>query len=175
MTIKNEFPFWNFVFKQGVIYGLVMLIISTSFDLLGIAQTNWSWLPLIPAIVILFYTIQERKKTQNNFITFSEGMSVGIVSGIIGGFISTLFSILYFNLILPERKQALLNASRRQIEERYPDMSEEQINQALSYSEYAFQPHIFLAVGMVVNIIFVSLVVLILAAILKKEKNNPFE
>ncbi len=75
---------------------------------------------------------------------------------------------------MPERKQHIFNNARKQIEERYPNMPENQIDQAVSYSEYIFQPHIFFIFGLVMSLIISSIIGFILASILKKER-NPFE
>ncbi|TAE69075.1 MAG: DUF4199 domain-containing protein [Bacteroidetes bacterium] len=174
MTEKNVFPFWNFVLKQGLIYGLITIVIFTIFDLTGLSQTSVAWFGFLVPLVVLYVGMQERKKMQEGFLTTSEGFFTGFSTGMIGSAVSNIFTIAYYHVLLPERKQNMLNLARKQIEEKYPDMSDKDIDFAVSYSEYAFQPHILLLLGLLMSLIISSIIAGILAAILQKEK-NPFE
>ncbi len=81
MAEKNVFPFWNFITRQSLIYGLVMIVVFTVFDLLDLSQTNFSWFSMLIPVLVLYFALQERKKTEDGFLSMQEGFLTSFLVG----------------------------------------------------------------------------------------------
>jgi hypothetical protein len=172
MEETSKYSFWNNVFKQGIIYAVAVSIIATIFDLFALSFTNWGYLFLFLPIFLIVNAIQERKKIQEGIISFNQGLSTGWTTAIIGSFLSSIYSAIYYNVILPAQKGIALEKMKEMFER--IGLKENQLDEIIEKQAQNFEPQWIILYGTINGIIVGLIFSLIIAAIFKKDK-NPFE
>ena len=161
--------------KYGLIYGLISIIM---FIFLQVTKLDQSIIASILGFAVmigaLIWILNDFKKNNQGFMSFSEGFGLGMLVYLIGGTISGLFSILYMNVLDPSYVANKIAEARANMEQQNPNLTDEQIDFALSWSSYFMQPIPFFIVVMVFTLVIGAIVSLILAAILKKDNPEPY-
>lgn len=94
----------------GLFLGLFIIVTTTLVYALDISLFTASWYGLLSMTVIVVfgaYAAIQAKKNQGGFLTFKETFTSFLVAVLVGLSISTLFSVLLFNVIDPEAKQII--------------------------------------------------------------------
>ena len=94
----------------GLFLGLFIIVTTTLVYALDISLFTASWYGLLSMTVIVVfgaYAAIQAKKNQGGFLTFKETFTSFLVAVFVGLSISTLFSVLLFNVIDPEAKQII--------------------------------------------------------------------
>lgn len=94
----------------GLILGLFVTVTTTLVYVIDITLFTASWYGVLSmAIIIVFgaYAAIQAKKKQGGFLTFKETFTSFFVAVLVGLSISTLFSVLLFNVIDVEAKQII--------------------------------------------------------------------
>jgi hypothetical protein len=94
----------------GLFLGLFIIVTTTLVYALDISLFTASWYGLLSMTVIIVfgaYAAIQAKKNQGGFLTFKETFTSFLVAVLVGLSISTLFSVLLFNVIDPEAKQII--------------------------------------------------------------------
>ena len=94
----------------GLFLGLFIIVTTTLVYALDISLFTASWYGLLSMTVIVVfgaYAAIKAKKNQGGFLTFKETFTSFLVAVLVGLSISTLFSVLLFNVIDPEAKQII--------------------------------------------------------------------
>lgn len=96
--------------RTGLFLGLFVVVTTTLVYVLDISLFTASWYGLLSmAIIIAFgaFAAIQAKKNQGGFLTFKETFTSFLVTVLVGLSISTVFSVLLFNVIDPEAKQII--------------------------------------------------------------------
>lgn len=100
--------------KNSMNYGLVLavfLIVMTSvIYAIDLNLFTSSWIGITTIVIITLFGIiatNKYKKTIGGYITFKEAFTSFFITVVLGFFISTLFSIILFNYIDPEAKAVI--------------------------------------------------------------------
>ena len=96
--------------RYGLYLGLFVVVTTTLVYVLDISLFTASWYGLLSmAIIIVFgaFAAIQAKKNKGGFLTFKETFTSFLVTVLVGLSISTVFSVLLFNVIDPEAKQII--------------------------------------------------------------------
>jgi hypothetical protein len=163
------------VSSNGLFYGLItggaMIVLSLILFLLDLYMNravNWiSYLVVIGGMV--WGTLEYRKKYSNGFLTFGKAFSSVFMIGLFAGIVSSIYLYIFIQFIHPGFVNELLDQARANILLSNPNMSDEQIEEAVSMSAKFMSPVMMVVWGLVTYAILSAIAGLILAIFLKKE------
>ena len=161
-------------------YGLILGIISVFLSVIAYVtnthlQPHWSVMLIGMAvfIAVLVYGIKAFKKQNGGFLSIGQALKVGIGIALIAALIGAVWMLLLTNVLEPDYMEQVAEVQREQMVEKFPDMSEAQLNQAMEMNAKFSSPWITIASSIVVNLFIGFLVALIVGAIMKQKR--PYE
>ncbi|WP_341227492.1 DUF4199 domain-containing protein [uncultured Arcticibacterium sp.] len=155
--------------KWGVICALATIILSTIINVTGMwKSTGASLLSVIPLVIFLVLGMKEYREANGEFMTYGEGLSVGMLIGAISALISSLWGMLYTTVIDSTFLEQVKDFQIEKMEE--SGLGEEQIDQALQMTEKFSGGGMMFIMGVLGSIFFAFLISLVVAAIMKKNK-----
>lgn len=161
--------------KWGSFLGVALMLITLVMYLTNQTTNSWfSLLTIIAMIVFLVLAMREYRSVSGGFMTYSEGLGIGALLSAVGGLISSTFIVFYNVVIDPTLQQRAFEQAREKLEEQ-GSMSDEQIDQALEISQKFQSPGFIFIAGVFGTIIVGFLLSLIIAAVIRRNKTNPFE
>lgn len=159
--------------QLAIKWGSILGVISIAFGLfnftMGITEGPLQWLGMIPTIIIIFLAHKEYKDSGDGFMTYGKGLGIGTLVSLVSGIISSVFSYVYLSFIDASYLDLVRERQIEQLEEQ--GMSDAQIEQALSFSEFFTSPMGLLIMGIIGAVIVGFIISLIISAITKK--NDP--
>lgn len=155
-------------------YGLYLALINISVLIimyLANIDKNWtiSIVSITISIAIFFYGIKAYKSANNDILTLSEALKVGLAIAVIGGIITALYSYIHYEFVYPEFIEMQRETAYNQMVERSPDMTNEQIEKAMSISDIFMNSTFFSLSAILGSLIFGLIISLIIGLIMKKE------
>jgi len=160
--------------KWGVILGIALILITLILYLTDQTSNPWfSVLTLVAMIAALVLAMQEYRNVNSGFMTYGEGVGIGALLSGVAGLLASAFSTFYNVVIDPTIQQRAFEQARERLENQ--GMSDEQIDQALEFSQKFQSPGFTFIAGVFGTIIIGALLSLIIAAFIRRNKNNPFD
>ena len=166
--------------KVIINYGLILGIISVFLSVIAYVtnthlQPHWSVMVIgmLVFIAVLVYGIKAFKKQNGGFLSIGQALKVGIGIALIAALLGALWMLLLTNVLEPDYMEQVSEVQREQMMERFPDMSEAQMEQAMEMNAKFSSPWITIASSIVVNLFIGFLVALIAGAIMKQKR--PYE
>jgi hypothetical protein len=158
--------------KYGLIIGLVFIVYGMIIQFLGmdmqtIQYANYAtYVFLIVAIVLAHKAFKEGG---DGFMSIGQGLGIGTLLSLVGSALSGVFSFIYLKFIDDSMLQKSLDYQMEQMESR--GMSDEQIEQAMGYTEKFMTPGMAAAMSVIVLVIIGFIFSLIISLFTKKA--NP--
>ncbi|MEY8848821.1 DUF4199 domain-containing protein [Psychroserpens sp. XS_ASV72] len=158
-------------------YGLYLALISiVVLVIMYVANIDKSW-PLsiasaLLSIAVFVYGIKAYKKSNNGFLTLGQAIKVGLAIAVVGGVISAIYSYFHYEFIYPEFIEMQKEVAYNQMIEQNPNMTEEQINQAMDISGIFMNSAFFSLSSILGSLIFGLIVSLIAGLVMKKEPHT---
>ena len=167
--------------QYGVFFGVIMVLEFVILYIIGIDTITSPAIGIVInllnffALPILFITLAciNFKKKNNGVISFSQCLKAGVTTAFIAALIYALFTVV-FNLIFPEFTQEMLEKTRTMMTERNPNMSQEQMDMALSWTEKFSSPFIVVPFTLAFYSFVGFIYSLIIGAILKNDRPQGY-
>lgn len=164
----------KFALKWGLITGVALIIYSTIlYTVGGMANTSLTMLVYVIIAALLTLGIREFKKLNGGYLTIGEGVGLGALLSAVSGILSSAYSVLYTTVIDPSVREQILNQVRAKMEDQ-GNLTDEQIDQALEISQKFQTPGLQLIFGILGSILVGVIFSLIISAIMRHKKDNPF-
>ena len=116
--------------------------------------------------------LEFRKKYSGGFLTYGKAFSSCFWIGLFAGVLASVYLFVFVQFIHPGFINELLDQARQNMLSSRPDMSEEQLEQALSISSKFMSPVMLVISGLVAYAAISAIIGLILAIFLKKEDHS---
>ncbi|HET9503902.1 MAG TPA: DUF4199 domain-containing protein [Hymenobacter sp.] len=155
--------------RYGLITGLISVIISFGLNITHLEQSPAKWLTLVVMVAGIMLGQQAFKKLNGAFMSYGQGLGVGMVVAGVSAVLSAAFSYIYVTFIDPEMTARLLDKARADMEAQ-GKMSDAQIDQAMHWTEMFVQGPALVAIALVGGIVMGLLISLITAAIFKNPR-----
>lgn len=167
-TPQTQPSVWSVGMKGGLYTGLVLVIFSLVTYLLDLGQNQAlsTIFILVSFIIGIYLTHKAFKEQGNGYMSYGQGLGLGVVLGLISGALGAIFSIIYLNLIDDTMLQRQMDQARYQLEEQ--GMSDAQIDQAMSVSEMMTSPIAMFFITILTYLFFSFIIALIVSAFTKK-------
>lgn len=159
----------------GVILGIISILISVIIYALGM-QYDQDWktgtIGIIAMVVIIFLGIKKLKEFNDGYLTLGQALKTGVGIALIGSIISVTYSLIFMNFIEPDFLENMLAKTEVQMIEKFPNFSDEQIDQQIDMMRKFSTPAISSAFGLIGNLFFGFVISLISGFIQKNEPNK---
>ena len=158
---------------SGIYLGIALIVFSLITFLLDVDMespiTYISY--VILAIGLYWAIITFRDKHSGGFIDYKGAFGAGFYTGLFASFLLGIFTYIYVQYIDTGLVQEILIKAEEGMLEQNPNMSDEQIDQALSMTEMFTSPIMMGVWGFVGNL-FVSTILSLIIAIFAKRENK---
>jgi len=155
-------------------WGVILGIISIAVFILGVmgdltTEQWWGWLGAIPLIIVMVLAHKEFKNEGNGYMSYSQGLGIGIFLSVVSGLVSGLFQLLYTTVIDPDFASKIMEKMEDQWAEQ--GLTDSQIDTARGFVENFQNPVVGFFIGLVAAAFFGFIIALIVSAITKN--SNP--
>lgn len=160
--------------KWGVILGIASIIFSLILFLTdNVGNNKLGWVSLVISVAGLVLAMRDYRTLNGGYMRYGEGLSVGTLTSAVSGLLSSLFSVFYTTVIDTGAMTRMVERTREQLED--SGASDDQIDQQMTIVEMFQSPGLSFAFGIIGAVIFGLLLSLVIAAIMRRNRANPFE
>ena len=156
--------------RYGLLTGLVSIIISFGINAMQLEQNPvLRFLTTAVLVVGIILAMRNFKAQQAGFLSYGQGMGVGLTVAAVVGALSAVFVYVYTTFVDPEMMTRVMDTARAEMEAK-GTMTDAQIDQAMAMSAKFTTGPIMLAFTFLGTIFFGVLISLIAAAFVKNPK-----
>jgi hypothetical protein len=173
--MENQLSSKSFMVNNGVILGgasvLFALVMYATGNLL---EPHWSS-SLMNAVIfigVILYGIKQFKTANGGFLSWGQGVKIGVGIAVIGGLIMVIYNYIFMNFIEPDFMNQMAEVQNQVFLDQ--GLTEEQIEAANEMSQSFQSPGIMAALGIVSYAIGGFIVSAIIAAIMKKSEEETY-
>lgn len=171
--MNNGVSIQPYAVRNGLILGVISvaitigLYISDEFLNPSMSWVTWG-VSLAITIFFMVQTFNAFKASNEGYMSLGEGFKGGFIMMLVSSLISTAVNYVYMTIVDP----TVLSRSMEQQREtmlQNPNMTEEQVDQAMSMASSFTTPEITAVIGIIGALFIGAIISLIMAAILKKD------
>ena len=152
--------------RYGLILGLVSVIFAAIQYLAGLERNTALTILWVAIMVVAIYFAHKYFKDQGDgFMTFGEGLKIGVIVAAVSGAISSVFNFFYLQFVDSSVLTKAMDEQRIKFEEQ--GMSDQQIEQAMGMAEKFTTPLATVLFIMLLSLFFGFVISLIISAITK--------
>ena len=154
--------------RYGLILGLIITVLSIILLMMGQgANRMLGWLNWIIFIAAIVMAHNQFKKDGNGFMTYGQGLGLGTLVGTVSFFINSVAMYIYTVFV----DDSMIAAVRQVNEEQFQsqNMSQEQIDAAMKFSEIFLKPEIMYSVAFISGIFMCFVLSLIITIFTQKK------
>lgn len=159
---------------KGLLLSLVLIVVDLIGGFAHLRFESWfKWVSTIIALAaIIIFCIQYGKQKIDG-VTFGNVFGYGFKIALLVSILMTVYALLSFFVIFPEIIDQILVKTRTDMEAK-GNMTDEQIDQAISITKKFMQPLPLALVTLVVTLFFNTIAALLGAAFTKKTEQDVF-
>jgi len=156
--------------RYGAIAGLVSVVYFVVLTTLGVDTTEGigRWASLLFTILLIYLAHKYYKDNGDGFMSIGQGIGIGFWLGLISAVISSIFTYIYVKFIDNNFIQQLLDKQRAAMEEG-GNLTDEQIDQAMSMTSKFMTPELMLLFGLIGGVIIVVIISIVVSLITQKK------
>jgi hypothetical protein len=169
-------PQWRVAMSYGLMYGLASSIIYLIFYFGGAAIDNPGpqWIGYAVLIAAIYLGIMNYRNNElGGFISYGRSLGTGVLIGIFGGIITGFFTVIMFTVIDPELGQKIVEKTQQDMIEK-GNMSEEQIDMAVSWTQKFMNP-VILFFFSILGSAFMAFIFSLIVSVFTKKEQSPFQ
>ncbi|MFT6749151.1 MAG: hypothetical protein ACJAQ1_001083 [Flavobacterium sp.] len=173
--MENQLNSKSFMINNGAILGVASVLFALIMYATGNhLKPHWS-ASIINAILfigVIVYGIKQFKTANENFLSWGQGVKIGVGIAILAGLVVVIYNYLFMNFIEPEFMSQLMEVQNQM----YLDqgLTEEQIEAANKIGKTFQTPGIMASVGIISYAIGGFIIAAIAAAIMKKSEEETY-
>ena len=163
----------KFGMNYGAVLGLFLIFFAVVFWSLGLDNEQ----SIVPSIVnnlviisfISYAIMQYRDKINNGYISYSHSLRLGTTVAFFSSIIMALYTFFYMNYLNPDMVTDVMNMTEYTILESDPNISDEELDIALSMTAKLMQPHWMMLTGVLAGTFMGFLYSLVISFFTKRE------
>lgn len=162
--------------NYGLILGILLIVLTTVVYSIDLSLFTSSWIGILNIVIITLFGVLATIKNKTNldgFINFKSAFTSFFITVVLGAFISTVFSIILFNYVDPEAKAVITeNIIKYTVEmmEKFGAKASDVNTMAAEMQKTDSFGALGQLKGFAFNTILYSIIGLIVALIIKKER-----
>ena len=157
--------------NYGLILGFIGILMNVALYALGKTyEPHWSQAVIGFAIMIavIILAIKKYKDLNGGYLSLGDALKIGLGIALISGIISVIYSLIFTNFIEPEYYNRMAEIQQQKILEKYPEISDEQLEASMEMGKKFSGPVITSAFALIGSLFFGFIISLIGGAIMKK-------
>ncbi|WP_299523659.1 DUF4199 domain-containing protein [uncultured Lutibacter sp.] len=161
--------------NYGLILGFVSILIAViNFAFGNVYEPHWviSVLGALVSVVFIVLGLKKLKESNNGFLSLGQALKTGLGISLISGIIYVIYMMLFTNIIEPEFFTRMAEVQEAGMLEKYPNMSDEQLEGAIAMTKKMSGPAITSAFILIFSLFFGFIVSLIGGLIMKKTQEE---
>ena len=161
--------------KYGILLGIIMLLFQVILYVTdNFLAPHWSLgiLSFLIMVVIIVTRLKTFKKNNEGYLKLVQALKIGVGIAIISSIVGIIWTIILTQVLEPNYTELALGVVRDQIIEQYPDMTDTQIEQALSFQENFTKLGFMIPISIILSAFFGFIITLVSGLIMKKD--NPY-
>jgi hypothetical protein len=174
-NMENQVDSKNLIINKGVTLGVAMVLFNLILYATGNhLEPHWSSSVITSALFIgiIVLGVKSFKSQNGGFLSWGQGVKIGVGIAILGGLINVIYSYIFMNFIEPDFMNQMVEVQNQAFIDQ--GMTEEQIEVANEMSEKFQSPGIMAAMGIIMYAIGGFVVSAIGAAIMKKSEEEQY-
>ncbi|MFC2101442.1 DUF4199 domain-containing protein [Bacteroidota bacterium] len=158
----------------GIVAGVLMIVYSLILYLLDQSlNANISWIGFLFLIgAMIWGTLEYRKTLPGGFMTYGKAFSASFMIVLFAAILIGIFTYLLYTVIAPDLLVQVTELGRQRAIETNPEMTDEQIEQAMQMTSFFRGPVVMAVSGFIVQLIIGAIISLITSIFLKKEDES---
>jgi len=161
--------------NPGLVMGLTLIVFSLIMYVIGVKyDSKINWLSYLIIIGFLYWSMTTfRDKSLGGFASYGQVFKAGFFTVLISAILTSIFMYIYVVYINPGLLEEVLMNQEEEILARTPDISDEDLEMAMSMVEKFSSPFMMVIWGFLANVIFGTVFSLIIAIFVRREKTTP--
>jgi hypothetical protein len=163
--------------RYGMMTGLVLIVLALIMYLTGLQDFSTGKQSIISQLLSYGITaigvvlaIKFYKDSNDGMMTYGQGVVTSLITRLVMGIISAIWILMFFNFIDTGALELLTDATRTNIEKTNPNMSEQEIETAMSYATMFLAPGAMAIMVIIATPITTLIVGLIASAFMKNDQ-----
>jgi len=176
IEVKKKVSVARNAVNYGVILGIVLIIADLLFYMFDVSRDSiFRYLNFALIIAgLIIGILNYRNNINGGYITYGQSLVSGVLIGLFASVIVSIYTIIFFKFIDPCMIDELLKKAEESILERNPNMTDDQVEIAMSYTRKFMNPYIMAITGILWST-FMSFIASLIISIFTKKKDNSFE
>ena len=159
---------------SGIVIGIALIIFSLAMFFLEVdRESKIMWLSYLILFGGLYWAIiSYRKKLPGEFMSYGQALLTGFLTGLFASILTAVFTYIYVVYIDTTLIDHVIAQAEEKILESQPDISDEDLDRALSMTEVFTSPGMMALFSFIGNVILSTLFSLIIAIFAKREDKS---
>ena len=166
----------KFAMNYGTVLGLFLVLIALLFWVLGVDEQQSAIPSILNNVVIIgfliYAIIQYRDNVNDGFISYGASLKLGTTIAFFSSVIMALYTFIYISYLNPEFLANVLNITEQAMLEANPEISDKELDLALSMTTKFMQPHWMMIMGVLGGTFMGFLFSLIISIFVKNDNPN---
>ena len=158
----------------GVILGIATILVSVILYALGMHyDQDWkqSTFSILAIAVVIFIGIKKFKEINGGYLTLGQAIKTGLGIAVIGGIISVIYTFVFINYIEPDFMTKIAEIQEQTMLERFPNLTDEQMEQQLEMMKKFSSPGIIAAFGLI-YVLFIGFIASLISGLILRKKED---
>lgn len=173
--MENQNSATKIMLTYGFYIGVLSLIVNlVNYSFGNLFKSHWG-VGVVGALIfigLMVYGIYEYKSKNNGLLKLGQAIKIGLGMALVAAIIGIIYQMILMYVIEPEYMSKMAEFQEQAMYEKFPDMPEEQLEQALEMSKKFSGPGMIVAMSLAMSLFFGLIVSLIAGLIMKKDENQ---
>lgn len=167
----------NIAMNYGLILALSTIVLSVIVYAMGMHMEQPWWQSVLNFAIMttsIVYGFKAYKKEGDGFLTLGEALKTGLAISLVAGIVGSIFTYLFVTVIEPDFVVQMLEVTREKMITDNPQMTEDQLEMAMTMTEKFMTPTMMTAFGLIASLFFGFIISLITGLIMKQNRPENY-
>ncbi|MEH6617964.1 DUF4199 domain-containing protein [Maribacter arcticus] len=172
---ENQPKTGKFSRNYGIILGVLSIVFAFMLYVAGLQYEQSISLFIVNLSImsgVIIFGIYKFREANGNLLTISEAIKVGIGIALVGTIIGVIYQMIFINFIEPDFIANMMEAQKMEMITQNPNMSQKEIDTAVSMMEKFSGPFLSAAIGLIGGLFLGLIISFIGGLILKKQESS---
>lgn len=175
MTNQTQSSKKSIMINYGLLLGFVSIIVALINYVFGdLYQPHWSIMVigLVVTSAVIVLGLMKVKELNSGFLKVGEAIKVGLGISLISALVYIVYLVIFYNFIEPDFFDNMVKVQEQIIMEKYPNMSDEQLEGAKKGAAMFANTGANLTLTLIFSLFF-GLIISLIAGLVMKKTDEP--